>query len=406
MSNKISFEFNACKVDSFAKTYSVMNAHMMQLDNAESRNGNIREILNWKTELTNPRKRCVGTSERDMNVFFLLAESLWIWVGRKDLSFLKIFNKNMANFSDDGKSFHAPYGFRMRKFGVNSFESETVVTDENKHAIEQQRVEGDQFLKSLRMLSGEIGDGVETRRAVIQIWNAELDLAKDTKDLPCNDLLMLQSRGGKLHATIANRSNDLHWGLPTNIFQFSTILEIFSSILGQEVGTQVHNSKSLHIYTDNPICDNMLKSEKLDLYDYTSYVDFDYNFEEPLDSQKRLSEIDYSINLVIGKLEMYNNDEINSLDVDLLIQDISKKSIWLARVFRLLKIYIKYKKSLPCDVKRSDAIRDIFSVGVENLNDFEYLGVNFFMKRIKTLPHQSNKKYIRGLLDCDKIGNF
>ena len=76
-----------------------------------------------------------------------------------------------------------------------------------------------------------LDENPNTRQAVISIWNPLLDLGVSTKDMPCNDMLMFKIRDKKLITTIQNRSNDLHLGLPTNIFQFSFMPELMSQCL-------------------------------------------------------------------------------------------------------------------------------------------------------------------------------
>ena len=71
----------------------------------------------------------------------------------------------------------------------------------------------------------------------MSIWNTDFDLGTQTKDIPCNDLVMLKIRNGKMVTTIQNRSNDLHLGLPTNVFQFSFLTEMMAGCLGIELGT-------------------------------------------------------------------------------------------------------------------------------------------------------------------------
>jgi thymidylate synthase len=227
--------------ESFSDFYAELNNYIInQGDYVESRNGDTREILDFKTTLTNPYKRLVGVAKRDVNVFFLMAEAMWIFSGRCDVEFLKPFNSKLSDYSDDGVVYHAPYGWRMRHQGLQSF----IPNDSNKHNFSYGT---DQIQKNIKILSKD----PDSRRVVIEIWNPELDLDKQTKDLPCNDMVFLKIRKGKLVTTIANRSNDLHWGLTTNIFQFSFLSEMISLCLGVELGRQTHNSQSLHIYLQN-----------------------------------------------------------------------------------------------------------------------------------------------------------
>ena len=211
-------KLNAAQARDFDELYPYLNEYVAKGENRESRNGDVYEVLNFKTEILNPIARCVGTHNRDINIFFLLAEAIWIWQGRKDVEFLKIFNSRMGNFSDNGDTFHAPYGFRMRNWGVSS---DHLISEENKHAFDKE-VGTDQIFQAVKMLK----ENPNNRRVVISIWNPSLDLNYPSKDIPCNDMLMLKIRDGQLHGTIQNRSNDLHWGLPTKCFPIFLYLGI------------------------------------------------------------------------------------------------------------------------------------------------------------------------------------
>lgn len=84
---------------SFAEVYPYINRTMMTtLPLQDSRAGKVRELLDVKTIINNPYRRCVGGYARNINVFFLLAEAMWIVTGRKDVEFLKIFNGKMVDF--------------------------------------------------------------------------------------------------------------------------------------------------------------------------------------------------------------------------------------------------------------------------------------------------------------------
>ena len=94
------------RVDTFSDMYPLVNYYIFtQKEYEESRDGKVKEVLDMKTTLLNPYRRCVGGCERDINIFFLLAEAMWIALGRKDVAFLTLFNKKMSDFSDDGKTF-------------------------------------------------------------------------------------------------------------------------------------------------------------------------------------------------------------------------------------------------------------------------------------------------------------
>ena len=142
---------------------------------------------------------------------------MWIALGRKDVAFLTLFNKKMSDFSDDEKTFHAPYGYRLRHFGIRTEDS---FVDDNLNASKGY----DQVIDAIKIFT----ENPNSRQVVMSIWNPNFDLGYKTKDIPCNDMIMLKIRNGKLITTIQNRSNDLHWGLPTNIFQFSFLTELMA----------------------------------------------------------------------------------------------------------------------------------------------------------------------------------
>lgn len=173
-----------------------------------------------------PCERVLFCEKRDANPFFHLFESLWIISGRQDTAWLKRFNSNIGSYSDDGIVFNAAYGFRLREhFGVDQLEL----------AIEQLMKDPD------------------SRRVVLTIWDVE-DLTKESKDIPCNDLIMFKIRDGKLNMTVLNRSNDIIWGCyGANVVHFSMIQEYVAGKLDIPVGVYRQVSDSLHVYTNNPL---------------------------------------------------------------------------------------------------------------------------------------------------------
>jgi thymidylate synthase len=383
---------NSVMTSCFSKAYPLINNHLMDNGSSvSSRYGHTKEILNFKTEITNPYKRCVGGYERDVNIFFLMAEALWIFAGQKDVEFLTIFNKRMTEFSDDGKNFHSPYGFRLRHFGVSS--DSKVNEDSSIHS--NQGI--DQIETAIRMFS----KNNEDRRVAMEIWDAHLDLETVSKDIPCNDLILMKIREDLLHTTVENRSNDLHWGLPTNVYQFSFISEMIASCLGVKLGTQTHNSQSLHFYLENPIAMNLYENHKLalgqgglnyDLYDYSYSLPFEFKFksDEPV---SRLYELDSYINLVLSNLRNYNKNGIR------LSSEASQRLINFSPILyaynEILQIYIDYSKRPKDDMSRICSIKELMNLHNTSVNykkvsmidflrwDIVTLGINFFCKRIK-----------------------
>jgi thymidylate synthase len=387
---KVEFNCNlaSIKADTFSEIYPLINKFIM--DNKEwepSRDGNVKEVLDFKTIITNPYRRLVGGYNRNINPFFLFAEAMWIFTGRKDVRFLSLFNKNMEKYSDDGKVFHAPYGFRLRHWGVRS---EDKFCEENLHAAQGY----DQIADAIKLFENNLN----TRQIVLSIWNPDLDLGTKTNDIPCNDIVMLKVRDGKLITTIQNRSNDLHWGLPTNVFQFSFITELIAACLNLKLGTQTHNSQSLHIYEWNEIATRMLSCDGNQLYNDSNELyseagakemPIDFNFSHEF-AGNRLREIDYNLNVILYNLEKISRggdeieEEINN------VRDFSK---YLYAVYQLLKVYLKYKIAISDnkECKQDEAIKAIESIDTisNGIDDWDVIVMskNWFAKKISNYNH-------------------
>ena len=367
--------------ESFSEVYPEINKYIVENREWETcRDGNVKEILDFKTIIKNPYRRVVGGYNRNINPFFLLAEAMWIFTGRKDVRFLSMFNKNMEKFSDDGKVFHAPYGFRLRHWGVRS---EDKFCEENLHAAQGY----DQIADAIRIFD----NNPNTRQVVLSIWNPDLDLGTKTKDIPCNDIIMMKIRNGKLITTVQNRSNDLHWGLPTNIFQFSFMTEIISACLGIELGTQTHNSQSLHIYDWNNITDVMYNSnESNELYSEVNAHEYkmDLNFSHSIPAN-RLREIDYHLNVIIDNLEQIGRGKNDSEDE---IQSVKMFSEYLYRVYMYLKTYLVYKADINVSKDNKDkAVKVALNSIEQNSNhdlfpnwDVYILAKNWFTKKLSS----------------------
>ena len=177
-----------------------------------------KELLNVVTTIQDPRARCQIVPGRRLNPWLALSESLWLLAGRNDMASLLPYNKGITEFSDNGRIMYGAYGWRTHN--------------------------------QIPFLLDRLKEDSADRRAVLSIWREE-DLIAETKDPPCNDMVMFKLRSGKLHMTVINRSNDLHWGLhAVNLFQFGVLQEYIACRLGVDMGTQTHFSNSLHIYLD------------------------------------------------------------------------------------------------------------------------------------------------------------
>lgn len=171
-----------------------------------------------------PDERVMFWPERDANPFFHFMECLWMMAGRNDVAFLTTFAKKMAEFSDDGKTFHGAYGYRWRKhFGFDQ----------------------------LALVIERLRNNKDDRRQMLGIWDVKADLEnQNTKDIPCNTIVHFQvSTDGKLDMTVFNRSNDIIWGCyGANAVHFSFLHEYVARCVGVELGVYRQISDNWHGY--------------------------------------------------------------------------------------------------------------------------------------------------------------
>jgi len=219
--------------------YALLQTHGV-LD--QSRNGPVLRLKEPLTiHLTHPWERVNFCPVRDANPFFHLIESCAMLANENNIPFLAHFAKQMAQYSDDGKTQNAFYGTRLRShFRIDQLDA--VIENLTQHP--------------------------HSRREVALIWEPA-DLLKDTKDKACNLLLMFAiDETNRVTMTSVNRSNDAIWGMVSgaNVVHLSLIHEYVACSLGRMMSDWWHFSNNFHIYTDNP------KWERIkDLYDNNCY---------------------------------------------------------------------------------------------------------------------------------------
>ena len=191
-----------------------------------SRNGEVTMADCPVTMVTmRPWERVLFCPERDANPFFHLCEALWMLAGRDDVAFPAFFAKQIAAYSDDGRTLHGAYGNRWRvRFG---------------------RDQVDEVL-------AELARNPDSRRAVIQMWSTYVDSPIcGGKDLPCNLVLTVQVNSmGEVELTVFQRSGDALWGVHgANNVHFSVLQEYIAGALGRPVGPMTQVTVNYHAYT-------------------------------------------------------------------------------------------------------------------------------------------------------------
>lgn len=197
----------------------------------ETRNGPVYTLVAPVTTMyKHPVNRVLFDPIRDANPFFHVMEALWMLAGRKDLKWIMQFNKQMAEYSDDGVDLNAAYGYRWRShFGLDQIHNVIM----------------------------ELKEDPKSRRAVIAMWDPAVDLHCISKDLPCNTTIFFQIKQSSnrddpaLDMMVCNRSNDLIWGkYGANVVHMSFLQEYVAALIGVPVGIYYHTTFNLHVYLD------------------------------------------------------------------------------------------------------------------------------------------------------------
>lgn len=183
---------------------------------------------------------------RKINPFFALAEVVWMWSGKGGVEFISEYNKTIANFADDNiPYFNAAYGRRIRHAGYDERpyrELPYLITP----GLDPTPVDIDQLDFAIKKIQAD----PETRQAAISLWDVVKDNITKSKDHPCNNMVYLWQRNGKLNATVVIRSNDLIWGTPYNMVQFVHLQALAAGKLGYGMGHFTVMCNNLHYYLD------------------------------------------------------------------------------------------------------------------------------------------------------------
>jgi thymidylate synthase len=175
------------------------------------------EITGVLLEISNPRARLSRTETRG-RIFSALGELCWYLAGSKDAEFISYYLRNYRDSAENGEIFG---GYGPRLFSWK---------------------EVNQISNVIRVLGQR-----DSRRAVIQLFDAR-DIAEKHEDVPCTCTLQFLLRQGKLHLFTNMRSNDVHLGLPHDVFCFTMLQEIIARSVSVELGTYKHAVGSLHLY--------------------------------------------------------------------------------------------------------------------------------------------------------------
>lgn len=183
--------------------------------------GEAVELTGVLLEVTDPRARLSRTETRG-KLYTCLGELCWYLAKTNDLSFISYYIPPYKEVADGDEIFG---GYGPRLFNWRDLNQVANVID-------------------------VLRKKPYSRQAVIQLFDA-YDIVEKHKDIPCTCTLQFMIRHDKLHMFTNMRSNDVHWGLPHDVFCFTMLQEIVARSLSVEVGTYKHAVGSLHLYVQH-----------------------------------------------------------------------------------------------------------------------------------------------------------
>lgn len=202
-------------------TYGSLQDLLSGGEQVETRGSCVTELRNRVTVLERPEERCLFVPRRGNDIVASITETLWVLAGRDDIEWLGRYLPRAADFSDNGTTWRAAYGPRLR----------------NWHGI-------DQIAQVLQL----IRDEKSTRRAAMSLFDPARDYA-ESKDIPCTNWLHWLCRDERLHLVVGIRSNDAVWGFSgVNSFEWSVLQSYLALWTELDVGDVTYLAPSFHLY--------------------------------------------------------------------------------------------------------------------------------------------------------------
>lgn len=206
-----------------------------------------REKLAFDFEIENPVQRGIYNTKRKCNIIFNFAEALWYLSGSNKLSDISYYNQRMTSYSMDKQTLTGTaYGSKIFHFGqgqLNQWEN---------------------VKKILRK-------DPDSKRAVIQIFDANELAVADNLDVSCTLGLQFLIRHNKLQMITYMRANDAFRGMVSDVFSFTIIQELMATELNLAVGNYYHRVGTMHIYEpDNQWVTHVLKEKRYNQFVFPS----------------------------------------------------------------------------------------------------------------------------------------
>ncbi|AEO93578.1 thymidylate synthase [Bacillus phage G] len=290
--------------ESVAESYADIIKYIWENGNEVSPRGMLtKEVTPATIVINNPRKRVIDHPIRKLNYGFMIGELFWILQGKNDASSIAHYNKQWLNYSDNGETLNGAYGQRI--FNADGGDA-LFSNEEGKYDVF--KIQINQFNEVFKKLKNDN----HSRQGTISMFDPAKDF-NETKDVPCTNLLRFSIRDGKLNMLVVMRSNDIIFGTPYDIYNFTMLQEIMAGLLEVEVGKYTHVVDSLHLYeTHFELAKEIINHQYEDVYN---------NFE-PMDARLKGEELDKVTNLTFN-IENITRETGDVVEIPFLVEQIS-----------------------------------------------------------------------------------
>jgi thymidylate synthase len=179
----------------------------------------IKELIGHQTVI-DMRYPLITVEGRFLGQKFAAAEAAWILSGDNRVETIKPFSREIAKFSDDGKTFFGAYG---------------------------PKIEAQLYYVVMKLV-----EDPDTRQAVLNIWRENPPVSKD---IPCSLSVQFLVRNKKLHCIYTMRASDAWLGWVYDVFNFTMLsslvlldLRRYDQHADVELGMLHLNAGSQHLY--------------------------------------------------------------------------------------------------------------------------------------------------------------
>ena len=161
---------------------------------------------------------------RDIKPLWACAEAVWFMGGGLSAHYMEKFGfKIWEKFADADKFVRSATGYRWRKhFGV----------DQIKHLIRK------------------LTDDPSSRQGVVSSWDPLEDNLNPGLNVPCVDTWHFHIIDGFLHMSVLQRSGDMYFGVPHDVFGSRIVQELLAAGLGVVPGGVSYLVSNAHLYED------------------------------------------------------------------------------------------------------------------------------------------------------------